>query len=67
VDKQELTPVDRAAIVLTWLLADDEKLKTADVACRLGMSQRGARGLLCRISLHAPIYQNGTLWQALGR
>ena len=60
-----MTPVDRAAIVLTWLLADDEKLKTADVACRLGMSVDGAYKLLCRISLHAPIYQNEFLWQGL--
>ena len=65
-DKQELTPVERA-VVLTRLLMQGEQLTTAEVALLFGMTRQGAYWLLCHISRHVPIYQEGKRWRLLGK
>ena len=56
-DPAGLTPQERAAAV-SWDLARGARLTTADIARRLGLSLRGARWLMCRISRVIPIVRD---------
>ncbi len=61
----ELLPIERAALVTMWLVADWQRLTTRDVATRLHMSMDGARYMLLSVSRVIPIYQDGNhgKWQ----
>ena len=67
----ELTPQQRAARI-TWCLAqrasrDLPGLSTAEIARMVGISQEGARVMMCNLSANggAPITQVDGLWVAL--
>lgn len=65
-DPEGMTAQERAAVV-SWDLAGGARFTTAQVARRLGLSMRGARCLLARISRVVPIYCDECgRWQAVG-
>jgi predicted ArsR family transcriptional regulator len=57
-----LTPQERAARVVFWLCAKHEALTTKEIAERIGISPRGTRKLLCRLSRVVPIHQYEKHW-----
>jgi len=57
VTDRELTAQERAALV-TWLLAGGAQMTTGDVATVTGLTPRGARTMLERLSRVIPIRQN---------
>lgn len=59
----ELTPQERAARV-TWAIAQGETMSTQQVATLAGMSERGARWLMARLSRVLPVFQDDSgLWR----
>jgi len=48
-----------------WFLATGAKMTTREMAQKTGLSVRGARFLLCRLSRVVPICQLDGLWQAV--
>lgn len=63
-DKQELTRIERAAI-LAWYLASGTELTTQQAADCVGLSHWAAWKLLCEISHRVEIYQDGYVWKKL--
>jgi hypothetical protein len=57
----ELTAQERAALAL-WLLMQGPQ-STREIAGRCGMSMRGARDMLYRISRVVPLYYEGRYWR----
>ena len=49
---------ERVALVCYALFRHDAKLTTADVACMVDITPRGAYEMLIKISCVAPIYQD---------
>lgn len=63
----DLTGQERAALV-AWDLARGARLNTTEIAKRLGLSLRGVRWLMCRVSRVIPVYQDvDGDWVACGR
>lgn len=59
----DYTAQERAALV-AWHLAHGEGMRTVDVVLLTGLSFRGARYLMCRLSRVIPIYQDEDgFWQ----
>jgi hypothetical protein len=58
------TPSERVALIV-WHLAHGEGLNTLHIAQMTGLSLRGARELMYRVSRVIPIYQddNDGMWQ----
>ena len=56
--QRELTPTERMALVTLWFCAG-ERMKTAEVAMRLGLSAEGARLILTRLSRVIPLTREG--------
>lgn len=65
-DVAGLTAQERAARV-TWLLADGAELNTLDVASLTGLSERGARALMARLSRVLPLACENGVWVAIGK
>ena len=63
-DPAGLTPQERAGYT-AWILARGARLTTRDLALRIGLTERGARAMLCRLSRVVPIRQDVQgQWQA---
>jgi hypothetical protein len=61
----DLTAQERAALV-AWRLATGGQMTTQEIAERTGLSMRGARWLMDRLSRVVPIRQNEeNRWQAV--
>jgi DNA-binding IclR family transcriptional regulator len=57
-----LTPVDRAAVILT-ALARGAALPDAEIARLTGLRAGSVYRFMARLSLHAPIYQERGRWR----
>lgn len=64
-EEEFLTAQERAAIV-AWDLAQGRRMTTRQVATMTGLSMRGARALLSRMSRVIPIYRDGMHWVEAG-
>jgi hypothetical protein len=64
-EEERLTTVE-ATSRLCWHLWHGEGMSTAQAAELIGYTERGARGMLCKISVFWPIYQDDEgVWQLL--
>ncbi len=64
--QSELTPIERAALVVWLISSSPQGLTLSDVADLLGIPKRSVRALLETISRVTPITLAGTRWICVG-